>query len=220
MNPATSSFPVFKVLPNDATSFWEATDGTTWRTLALDLAEMERRQRYRSEGYESTAHYADWELGLEGEVFEELLRVGARLLTLPGIDCAFCDGYLTWEHVVVLTRVAVPDHEAAWLERALDLPLGDLTLLVDRSAEGWAPPLASDGRVGVGGATLGSTGEAVPADSWPWRGPRGREGRTVGTGNGGGTAAERLRRGAATGSWLRRGAPNVRHRSHAPPSTS
>jgi hypothetical protein len=147
---------------------WQGADGPTWRGLARGLLELDLRRLYRREGYESTAHYAECELGLTPQQTAELLRICRKLLDLPEIDRAFCNGWLTWQQVVVVTRVAVPEHEAAWLDRALEVPVGELTGLVDRSAEGWAPPEAWDRRAHAGEAPSGSIAARFDAMSWSW----------------------------------------------------
>src|SRR5687767_5303306 len=99
---------------------WEAWDAATWRMAALDLLDVDLNRTYLELGCKSTAQYADWELGLLPGYAEELMRIAQKLLDLPEIDRALSTGELTWEQVVVLTRVAVPKHELAWLDTALE----------------------------------------------------------------------------------------------------
>jgi hypothetical protein len=199
---------------------WADADGATWRALAVGLLELDQQRLYLSEGYRCTAQYADGELGLTRKQTEELLRIGKKLVDLPQIDHALRAGWLTWAHVVVLTRVAVPKHEAAWLERALDLPAGGLALLVERSAEGWAPPVASGERAQASEASLGWVAEAFLAPPSSRRARLSGGLRFVRPGLAGRIVVERLRRACATAAWRRHSAPNVRQPSGAPPSTS
>jgi hypothetical protein len=196
----------------------EEADGATWRTIALALVEMDERGSWRAAGAKSTAQLAAWEYCLVPEQTEKLLRLGRKLLELAEVDFVFCDGRLTWEQVVLLTRVAVPAHEAAWLERALALPLEELERLVERSAEGWAPPVIGRRPADTQGAELAEGGGTCG------RATQGRRARV--TGDGSERVPLRVNRfaalnmPAARAPGHHRGAPNVRQPFHPPPSTS
>jgi Holliday junction DNA helicase RuvB len=114
------------------------------RVLAFYLVEMDARRLYQSTGHGSTAHYAEARLGLDRRRVAELLRVGTRLLELREVDRAFCEGRLGWAKVLVVARMAAPEHESAWLERALALDARALSLLAARSREGGPPRAAGD----------------------------------------------------------------------------
>lgn len=114
------------------------------RVLAFYLVEMDQRRLYQTTGHGSTAHYAEARLGLDRRRVAELVRVGAKLLELRELDRAFCEGRLGWAKVLIVARMATPEHEAAWLERALALDARALALLAARSREGGAPRAAGD----------------------------------------------------------------------------
>ncbi|MBL9086846.1 MAG: AAA family ATPase [Planctomycetia bacterium] len=114
------------------------------RVLAFYLVEMDQRRLYQATGHGSTAHYAEARLGLDRRRVAELVRVGAKLLELRGLDRAFCAGRLGWAKVLIVARMATPEHEAAWLERALALDARALALLAARSREGGAPRAPGD----------------------------------------------------------------------------
>ena len=114
------------------------------RVLAFYLVEMDARRLYQATGHGSTAYYAEARLGLDRRRVAELLRVGAKLLELREVDRALCEGRLGWAKVLIVARMATPEHEAAWLERALALDVRGLTLLASRSKEGGAPRAAGD----------------------------------------------------------------------------
>jgi len=114
------------------------------RVLAFYLVEMDVRKLYQASGHGSTAHYAEARLGLDRRRVAELVRVGAKLLELRELDRAFCEGRLGWAKVLIVARMATPEHEAAWLERALALDARALALLAARSREGGAPRAPGD----------------------------------------------------------------------------
>lgn len=114
------------------------------RVLAFYLVEMDARRLYQATGHGSTAHYAEAQLGLDRRRVAELLRVGAQLLELRELDRAFCDGRLGWAKVLVVARMATPEHERAWLAQALALDVRALSLLAARSKEGGPPRTAGD----------------------------------------------------------------------------
>ena len=119
---------------------------TGQRVLAYYLVEMDARRLYQCTGHGSTAYFAEVRLGIDRRRTAELLRVGRKLLELAEIDRAFCAGRIGWAKVLVLARAASPQHEAAWLERALALDCRELAALARRSREGGPPRKAGDGK--------------------------------------------------------------------------
>jgi hypothetical protein len=130
----------------DPTFDWDQANGAIWREIALHFVDVEERRPRQGPawGRREVARYGYAEYGFCPAMCRELLRVGRALLLLPRIDQALVDGFLVWADIVVLTRVAVPRTEAAWLETALKLPLDQLELLAARSVRGWAPPNGDD----------------------------------------------------------------------------
>jgi Holliday junction DNA helicase RuvB len=117
---------------------------TGQRVLAYYLVEMDARRLYQLTGHGSTLDYAERRLGLDRRRTAELLRVGRKLLELREVDRVFCEGRLGWTKMLVVARMAVPEHEAAWIERALALDARALALLAARSREGGPPRRPGD----------------------------------------------------------------------------
>jgi len=92
---------------------------TGQRILAFYLTEMEDRRLHQASGHRSTIQFAGDRLGLDRRRARELIAVGHKLLGLPAIDGAFCEQKIGWSKLLLLTKVATPEHEDAWLERAL-----------------------------------------------------------------------------------------------------
>ena len=65
-------------------------------------------------GFGSLSEYAERRLGLKGRQTEERLRVGRALVDLPGLDEGLATGELCWSAVREMSRVAVPETDAAW----------------------------------------------------------------------------------------------------------
>ena len=135
---------------------------TGQRILAFYLVEMDERRLFQASGHGSTEHYARTRLGLDRRRTAELLRVGRKLLELREVDRAFCEGRLGWAKLLVLVRMAVPEHEAAWLERALALDVRALMLLAGRSKEG-GPPRRPGDEKGLPERAPGGTGRSYAA---------------------------------------------------------
>ena len=69
-------------------------------------------------GLASIAEYAERVLGFDGRMTAERLRVAKALEELHETASALRRGRLSWSAVRELTRVAVPETEAAWLAAA------------------------------------------------------------------------------------------------------
>ncbi len=112
---------------------------TGTRGLAFFLADMDRRGLHQSTGHRTTAHYAEGHLEMSRRHAQELIKVGKALRDLPAIDLAFGEGRLSWSKLAMLARVATPEHEQAWLERAESATCRELGLAV-RLAKHGSPP--------------------------------------------------------------------------------
>ena len=109
------------------------------RIKAFYLVEMAERRLYQLTGHSSTCDFALRVMDLHPRRTRELLAVGRKLQELPAIDAAFCAQELSWTKLRALVRVATPEHEAAWLERARALSCKQLELEVKLSKAGAAP---------------------------------------------------------------------------------
>ena len=109
------------------------------RIKAFYLVEMAERRLYQLTGHSSTCDFALRVMDLHPRRTRELLAIGRKLQELPAIDAAFCAQKLSWTKLRALVRVATPEHEAAWLERARALSCKQLELEVKLSKAGAAP---------------------------------------------------------------------------------
>lgn len=112
---------------------------TGQRVLAFYFAEMADRRLHQDSGHASTAHFAEDRFGLDRRRTSESIAVGRKLLHLPAIDDAFCEQRLGWSKLLLLVKVATPEHEAAWLARAQAASYRDLRREVQLSRPGSAP---------------------------------------------------------------------------------
>jgi hypothetical protein len=90
-------------------------------------------------GYGSFAQYIERLFGYKPRTTQEKLRVAEALETLPRLTQALELGAVSWCAARELTRVAVPETEAAWLEVARGKTLRELETLVASKAPGDAP---------------------------------------------------------------------------------
>lgn len=91
------------------------------RGLAFYLLDVEERRLHQHWGHGGTCAYAQARHDLSPRRTRELLAAGRALRELPLIDEAFCAEELNWTQVLLLNRVVVREHEAAWLEKAREV---------------------------------------------------------------------------------------------------
>ena len=119
---------------------------TGQRILAFYLTEIDEVGLHQDSGHSSTVHYAEDLLGLNHRRTGELLAVGRKLLTLEAIDLAFCRQEIGWSKVLLLCTVVIPEHEAAWLERARKCTCRELAHQVRLVKRGKPPPKPGTGK--------------------------------------------------------------------------
>lgn len=90
-------------------------------------------------GYGSFVQYIERLFGYKPRTTQEKLRVAEALEALPGLARALESGALSWCATREVTRVAVPDTEAAWLDVARGKTLRELEARVASKAPGDAP---------------------------------------------------------------------------------
>lgn len=142
--PTPLSGPEHRPALEEGAWAWSAEAPATWRRLAMRLLEQDLLRVWRRKGYASMVEFAEQRFGVPPQRTVELVRIAKKLLDLRLVDSALYHGCITWEQVVVLARVAVPKHEVAWLRVAIFRPFEELISMVERSAEGWGPPLPTD----------------------------------------------------------------------------
>ena len=79
----------------------------------LLIAEFDRRGGYEQWGCRSSAHWLNWQCGLDLRSARDRVRAARALEVLPVITGAFAAGALSYSKVRALTRVATPANEEA-----------------------------------------------------------------------------------------------------------
>ena len=113
--------------------------GMKHRVVAFYLRDTHARGLHQLYGFRTCAQYAAARFGMSRREARDLLVAGQALRELRLIDEAFAAGKLCWTKVRTLIKVATPQHEAKWLERAQALSTDELALEVRLSRQGEAP---------------------------------------------------------------------------------
>ena len=112
--------------------------------LACLLVEWDQRGGAASCGHTDTVGWARSVLGLEARETKELLRIGRRLPDLPRLSEVFAEGLVGWTHIREAIRVAMPETDAAWTERVLEVGARRLEREVASCKPGDLPPEPGD----------------------------------------------------------------------------
>jgi len=112
--------------------------------VAILLAKMCAREHHRELGYASIHDYAEQVLDLSVRQSRALLHIGRALPDFPQLDAAFAEGKIGWTKAREVVRVATPETEAAWVERATHVSSRTLEDQVARSERGEGPPDPDD----------------------------------------------------------------------------
>ena len=110
--------------------------------LATLLHELHRKKLYRERGYSSAAHYAEMELDLSPRRTRALIAIGKALPEMPHLMAAFAAGQLPYTKARDMLRVATPETDAEWTQRALSSTSRELEQAVAMCEPGDAPPPA------------------------------------------------------------------------------
>ncbi len=110
------------------------------RGLGFYLLDFKVRGLCRKHGFASAIQFAGIKLQMARKRVRELLRMARALEDLPLIDAAFAKGEISWSAVRELTRVAVRDTEAEWLELAESSTLRQIERAVSSAKRGEQPP--------------------------------------------------------------------------------
>src|SRR5829696_4822384 len=119
--------------------------GIAARRAALDAEEAnllrcaEELKLWRAFGFGSLLEYMERAMGYAPHTASERLRVARAVAELPLIAEALGSGELAHSAVRELSRVAVPDTEAAWLEAARGKSLREIEALVSGHKPGHLP---------------------------------------------------------------------------------
>ena len=108
--------------------------------LAMLLAEMAEGRLFLELGYSSLVNYAEQVLELTPRTTRELLSLARRLPGLPVLSARLECGELDWTKAREIVRVATPETELAWVERAASVTSRVLEGEVATSLVGELPP--------------------------------------------------------------------------------
>jgi 5-methylcytosine-specific restriction endonuclease McrA len=106
--------------------------GPLRRALAAVAGRFVERRAWERLGFARLRDYAVERVGLSARTLHDLAHVDSALAHLPAIDHALAAGEITWTKVRLLTRVAGPETEEAWLTLAATLRASDLAREVRR----------------------------------------------------------------------------------------
>lgn len=87
--------------------------------LAQVAADFDDAELWSGDGLLSCAHWLTIQTGVGVRTADELLRVGRALRDLPQLRAAFADGRLSFDKMRLVTQVATPADDDAWLNVAL-----------------------------------------------------------------------------------------------------
>ena len=114
--------------------------------VATLLARVHERRHHREFGFASIVEYAEHYFDLTPRHARELVHIGMTLPDFPRIDAAFANGEIGWTKVREILRVATPETEEAWVDRAASVSSRVLEDQVARSIRGDPPPDTDDER--------------------------------------------------------------------------
>jgi hypothetical protein len=109
-------------------------------SLAVLLCELKSTGRYTERGHTSVESYAEAELDLTMRQTRDLVAIGRHMRELPALAAAFSDGRLSATKAREVARVATPDTDAAWTERACVSTSRVLERQVAAARRGDTPP--------------------------------------------------------------------------------
>jgi hypothetical protein len=112
------------------------------------LREAQRLQLWRQFGHTSLADYMVNELGYSSHrVAEDRLRVANALPALPALTAAIQNGNINFSQAKELVRVATPDTEKVWIEKAQEMNVREVEQAVAGHAKGDLPDDPIDPRL-------------------------------------------------------------------------
>jgi hypothetical protein len=100
-----------------------AAGGPLRRALAAICARLLDTQAYERLCYARLRDYARERAGVSARQIQDLARAHRAFATLPGLEHALVASTLPWSKIRVLTRVATPEDEEAWIARAQKLSI-------------------------------------------------------------------------------------------------
>lgn len=132
------------------------------------LLAAKRAEAHRHQGFGSFGEYIERLFGYAPRVTYDKLRVAESLESLPELARELREGATNFSHVRELTRVATPETEHAWIERARGCTSRQVEKLVSGRRPGALPDAPAEPelqrhllRFDVSGETLATFREAV-----------------------------------------------------------
>ncbi len=114
--------------------------------VAILLARLHQQGLHRELGFVSVHEYAERRLDITPRQSREMVHIGRMLPEFPQVDAAFAEGRIGWTKAREILRVATPETEEAWVERAATVTSRVLEDQVARSVRGDPPPGSDDRR--------------------------------------------------------------------------
>jgi hypothetical protein len=108
--------------------------------LATLLFELETSRRFEERGHACVSDYAFVELDLPIRQTRDLIAIAKRLHRLPALAEAFQNGRLGYTKAREVVRVATPETDAAWTQRACESTSRTLERQVAAASLGSPPP--------------------------------------------------------------------------------
>ncbi|MDP9067337.1 MAG: HNH endonuclease [Actinomycetota bacterium] len=102
------------------------------RQLLRFVAEVDRREIWKSDGARSTADWVSLRLDMDPRTSGELVEVAIALESLPHIAAAFETGALSWDKVRCLGPVARPEEDQLLANKARSMTLSQVRALARR----------------------------------------------------------------------------------------
>jgi hypothetical protein len=103
---------------------------------------------HRELGYGSFPEYVSAVVGWDVHTAMERIRVARALVRLPALFGKLCEGELSWSAARELSRVALPETEAQWLDACRGARVGDVALSSRAVGRGTSRPPRPTGRPG------------------------------------------------------------------------
>ena len=111
------------------------------RLICFYLLEMSRRRGYEKFGYKDVWDYASARFGYSSRKTHYFLGLAHSLERLPKLLKALEDGEIGWTKAYQIARVADPETEEEWLEKAKDLSVRDLKEMIKRRRTNGSRPV-------------------------------------------------------------------------------
>ena len=108
-------------------------DGTSQRTLAFYLFDLEERGEAQLLGFKSATVYAMERLDMARRRANLLIQAGRVLRDLEDLDDAFLAGRISWSRVVSMLPVIEAGNAERWIELAMQMSCAELKKAVSRT---------------------------------------------------------------------------------------